>query len=248
MSATRGWQIAVVIGILSAWFLAGRYSATWGDLIGDPTLVAQQLLDWTRTGEIFRHIGTTALEAVIGFVVGAGLGAGVAFVLGFVPFLRRLLDPLIGIVAVVPRIVLAPVFMVWFGLGVTSKAALAATIVFFIVYFNVESGLRNVSDLLVDRARTMGAGWRDLLREIYIPACLVWIMSGLRISVGFAFLGVIVAEYLGANSGIGSLIATGQSMNDPNTVMAGLIVILIIVTPLDRLLSRVETRAAAWRG
>ncbi|HET7850775.1 MAG TPA: ABC transporter permease subunit, partial [Pseudolabrys sp.] len=165
----------------------------------------------------------------------------------FVPPLRKLLDPLIAIFAVMPRIVLAPIFMIWFGLGVISKAALVTLIVFFIVYFNVDAGLRNVQSTLIDRARLMGAGWFGLVREIYLPASLVWLLSSLKVAVGFAFLGAIVAEYLGATAGVGSLIAVAQSQNDPNAVMAGLLAVFICVVPLDRLLARIERRADAWR-
>lgn len=246
--AIRSWQVAILAGLLASWYLLGRYSPSMADVIGNPIAVLHQISDWLKSGEIFRHLGITTLEAAIGFLAGAILGSALAFLLAFVPLLARLVDPLIGVIAVVPRIVLAPVFMVWFGLGIASKATLVATIVFFIVYFNVEAGLRNVPTVLLDRFRTIGSGKLGLLRELYIPACLIWILSGLRISVGFAFLGAIVSEYLGANVGIGSLIATGQSLNDPNIVMAGLVVILIVVMPLDRVLSAVEIRTVGRRG
>mgnify|MGYP000096515259 CR=1 FL=1 len=246
--SVRIWQVSVLAGLLLLWWLATDRSPILSDVVGSPALVAERLWSLTISGEIFHHFGITALEALLGFVAGSLLGATTAFTLAFIPFLRRLLDPLIGVFAVVPRIVLAPIFMVWFGLGITSKAALVTVVVFFIVYFNVDAGLRNVSSALIDRARVMGAGRLGLVREIYVPASVVWILSGLRISVGFAFLGAIVAEYLGANVGLGSLIATAQSLNDPNAVMAGLIVILLTVTPLDRFLTRVEKRAMAWRG
>lgn len=248
IAAVRAWQVAVLLALLAAWMLAARYSPTLSDIVGDPRLVARTLAEFVASGAIFHHAGITFLEALIGFIAGAALGAAVAFLLAFVPFLRRLFDPLIGVFAVIPRIVLAPIFMVWFGLGITSKAALVTVIVFFIVYFNVDAGLRSVSSVLVDRARVMGARSFDLVRDIYLPASIVWVLSGLRVSVGFAFLGAIVAEYLGANAGLGSLIATAQALNDPNAVMAGLLVILIIVTPLDRVLTRIEKRAMAWRS
>ncbi|HEU4659182.1 MAG TPA: ABC transporter permease [Pseudolabrys sp.] len=247
-TAKRIWQVMVVASLLGAWAIAASQSLIVRDVVGDPFAVVTQLFRLVGSGEIFRHLAVTVEEAVIGFSIGAVLGAAVAFVLTFVPFLRRLFDPLIGIIAVVPRIVLAPVFMVWFGLGISSKAAMVATIVFFIVYFNVDAGLRSVSGLLIDRARIMGADKFAMTREIYIPASVVWILSGLRVSVGFAFLGAIVAEYLGANAGIGSLIATAQSLNDPNAVMAGLVVVLVVVVPLDRVLTVIEARTTAWRG
>lgn len=245
--ATRLWQVSLVAVAFGAWAIAAANSPTMHDVVGDPVAVMAQVVALIRSGEIFHHLAITVAEAAIGFSVGAVLGTAVAFLLTFVRFLRRLFDPLIGIVAVVPRIVLAPVFMVWFGLGITSKAAMVATIVFFIVYFNVDAGLRSVSGVLIDRARIMGAGKSVMMREIYIPASIVWILSGLRVSIGFAFLGAIVAEYLGANAGIGSLVATAQSLNDPNAVMAGLFIVLVVVVPLDRVLTFIEARATAWR-
>src|SRR5262249_42751130 len=133
----RAWQIAILLSGLTAWYAFGRYSPSFGDVVGSPMAVFWQIISWLRTGEIFRHLGITSLEAAVGFLIGAVLGSLIAFLLAFVPVLARLIDPLIGIISVVPRIVLAPIFMVWFGLGITSKAALVATIVFFIVYFNV---------------------------------------------------------------------------------------------------------------
>lgn len=244
----RAWQTALVIGVLAAWSVVSWRSPAWRDVGGDPASVARQLLEWLRSGAIFYHVGVTTLEALIGLVGGAALGLVVGFTLTFVPFLRRLFDPLIGVLAVVPRLVLAPVFMVWLGLGVASKAALVTTVVFFIVYFNVDAGLRSVQGILLDRARVMGARPLGLMREIYIPASVVWLLSSLKVSVGFAFLGAIVAEYLGAAAGIGSIIATAQSLNDPNAVMAGLLVILALVMPLDHAMTRIERRSAAWRA
>jgi NitT/TauT family transport system permease protein len=244
----KAWQVAILVGLFLAWQALGRISPIIGDVVGSPVAVFWQIFDWLRTGEIFRHLGVTSLEATIGFLIGAVLGSLVAFLLAFIPPLARLIDPLIGIFSVVPRIVLAPIFMIWFGLGVSSKAALVATIIFFIVYFNVEAGLRSVPNVLLDKFRTIGSGKFGLLWELYIPACVIWVLSGLRISIGFAFLGAVVSEYLGASVGIGSLVATGQSLNDPNVVMAGLIVILIVVVPLDRVLSSIERNLAGRRG
>lgn len=245
--ATRLWQVSIVAVVFGTWAIAAAQSPTLHDVVGDPVAVMTQVVALIRTGEILHHLAITVAEAVIGFAAGAVLGTAVAFLLTFVGFLRRLFDPLIGIIAVVPRIVLAPVFMVWLGLGISSKAAMVATIVFFIVYFNVDAGLRSVSGVLIDRARIMGASKSVMMREIYIPASIVWILSGLRVSIGFAFLGAIVAEYLGANAGIGSLVATAQSLNDPNAVMAGLFIVLVVVVPLDRVLTLIEARATAWR-
>lgn len=242
------WRVGLVVVALGAWLAIDWADPVIRDVFGDPISVILQLKRWIVHGTIFYNLALTALEALLGFIAGSVLGVFVGFLFLFVPPLNKLFGPFVAIFAVVPRIVLAPVFMIWFGLGVNSKAAFVTVIVFFVVYFNVEAGLRNVQGVLIDRARLMGATGLGLLREIYLPASLVWLLSSLKVSVGFAFLGAIVAEYLGASSGIGSLIAVAQSQNDPNAAMAGLLVVLVSVVPLDRLLARVERRADAWRG
>lgn len=246
--AARAWRLALLAAVGGCWMLASYIDPTTRYIFGDPRLVIVQLVDWIRDGEIFYHLLLTSSEAMLGFACGASAGITVALLFLFVPALRNLFDPIIGVLAVVPRIVLAPMFMIWFGLGIMSKAALVTLIVFFIVYFNVEAGLRNVQGVLVDRARLMGANGFALVREIYLPASVVWLLSSLKVSVGFAFLGAIVAEYLGATAGIGSLIAFAQSQNDPNAVMAGLLVIFLVVMPLDWVLTRIERKTVAWRG
>ena len=246
--AVFAWRVALVGTFFGLWLWISLRDPSVRDVFGDPISVAAQLAAWIAAGDIFYHLGLTVLESLLGFVAGAIIGISVGFLFLFVPLLRNLFDPLIAIFAVVPRIVLAPVFMIWFGLGILSKSALVTLIVFFIVYFNVEAGLRSVQGALIDKARLMGASAFGLVREIYFPASLVWLLSSLKVAIGFAFLGAIVAEYLGANAGIGSLIAVAQSQNDPNAVMAGLLVIFIAVVPLDRMLARVERKADAWRA
>jgi NitT/TauT family transport system permease protein len=240
--------MAVVIAVFGGWMLASTLDRNVGFVFGDPMLICVQLIEWFREGVIFHHLYLTVVEAMLGFVCGALAGVAIGLLFLFVPLLRNLFDPLLAIVAVVPRIVLAPMFMIWFGLGIMSKAALVTMIVFFIVYFNVEAGLRSVQGVLIDRARLMGASRWALVQEIYLPASLVWLLSSLKVSIGFAFLGAIVAEYLGATAGIGSLIAFAQTQNDPNAVMAGLSVVFLVVVPLDQLLTRIERKTVAWRG
>lgn len=246
--AAAAWRTGVVVAAFGCWMLASYVNPDVRFVFGDPILVFVQLVEWFREGSIFYHLYLTVAEAMLGFVIGALIGVMVGLLFLFVPFLRNLFDPLLAILAVVPRIVLAPMFMIWFGLGIVSKAALVTLIVFFIVYFNVEAGLRSVQGVLVDRVRLMGASRWALVQEIYLPASLVWLLSSLKVSIGFAFLGAIVAEYLGATAGIGSLIAFAQTQNDPNAVMAGLSVIFLVVVPLDQLLTRIERKTTAWRG
>ena len=146
-----------------------------------------------------------------------------------------------------PRVILAPIFGMWFGLGIWSKVALAVTLVFFIVFFNVYQGVREVSSTLLDNARMLGASRRQLLRHVYIPSATSWVFSSLHTSVGLAFVGAVVGEYLGSASGVGYLILQAEGTLDVNTVFAGIVVLTVFALILDGLVSVFEDRLLAWR-
>jgi NitT/TauT family transport system permease protein len=146
-----------------------------------------------------------------------------------------------------PRVILAPIFGMWFGLGIWSKVALAVTLVFFIVFFNVYQGVREVSSTLLDNARMLGANRQQLLRHVYIPSATSWVFSSLHTSVGLAFVGAVVGEYLGSASGVGYLILQAEGTLDVNTVFAGIIVLTIFALILDGLVGVVEERLLVWK-
>ena len=146
-----------------------------------------------------------------------------------------------------PRVVLAPIFMVWFGLGIWSKVALGVTLVFFIVFFNVYQGVKEVSPVILNNVRMLGAGRRQLLRHVYLPSATSWVFSSLHTSVGMAFVGAVVGEYLGSASGVGYLIHMAEGSFDINTVFAGILVLTIFALVLDFIVSVVERRLLVWR-
>jgi NitT/TauT family transport system permease protein len=159
----------------------------------------------------------------------------------------NLLDPFIKALNSIPRVVLAPIFILWFGLGIGSKIALAVTLVFFVTFFNAVQGVKEVDSVVLNNARILGASRGNLLRHVYFPAAASWILSSLRSSVGFAVVGAIIGEYLGSSSGLGHLIAQSQGVFDSTGVFAGIAVLSGFVLVLDALLDRVEGHLSRWR-
>src|SRR5947208_16775404 len=141
-----------------------------------------------------------------------------------------------------PRVILAPIFAVWFGLGITSKVALGVTLVFFIVFFNVFQGIKEVSPTILANARMLGASKRQLLKSIYLPSATSWVFSSLHTSIGMAFVGAVVGEYLGSAKGVGYLILQAEGVFDINTVIAGIVVLTIFALILDFVVTKIEAR------
>jgi NitT/TauT family transport system permease protein len=144
-------------------------------------------------------------------------------------------------------VILAPIFAVWFGLGIWSKVALGVTLVFFIVFFNVYQGVKEVSPVVLSNARMLGASGRDLLRTVYLPSATSWVFSSLHTSVGMAFVGAVVGEYLGSAAGVGYLILQAEAVFDINTVFAGILVLTLFALALDGLVTFAERRLLVWR-
>jgi NitT/TauT family transport system permease protein len=184
---------------------------------------------------------------VLAFVVGTLLGLVVGLWLALSPLASALLDPYIKAFNSMPRVILAPIFAVWFGLGIWSKVALGVTLVFFIVFFNVYQGVKEVSPVVLANARMLGASGRDLLRTVYLPSATSWVFSSLHTSVGMAFVGAVVGEYLGSAAGVGYLILQAEAVFDINTVFAGILVLTLFALALDGLVTYAERRLLRWR-
>lgn len=229
------WQVGAETGILDPFFFS------------DPTSVFTRIAEWFSNGSIYPHLVATALATLLSFVIGtvSGLTAGVLF--GRVPFLDRLFDPFMKMFNALPRLVLAPIFLLWFGLGIGSKVALGVTLVFFVVFFNTLEGIKSVPRVLIDNSRMLGASESQLLRSVYIPSALGWIFSSLHSSIGFAIIGAVIGEYLGAYRGIGYLIAQAQGTFDTTSVFAGMIVLMVFVLVVEFFITKVERRLLRWR-
>ncbi|WBY03922.1 ABC transporter permease [Ramlibacter tataouinensis] len=258
----RAWQVAVLVLVLAIWQLASRNEQT-AFFIGEPVKVAGRIWSWflpfglpvnalfpeglEGRADIYVHLGVTLLETVLAFGIGTLMGLGFGLWLALAPTASAILDPYVKAANSMPRVILAPIFGLWFGLGIWSKVALAVTLVFFIVFFNVYQGVREVSPVVLANARMLGANQRQLLRTVYLPSATSWVFSSLHTSVGLAFVGAVVGEYLGSARGVGYLILQAEGTFDVNTVFAGIVVLTAFALVLDGLVGRIERRLMKWQ-
>jgi len=239
------WYVLTAPGLIPNFYFEQDNRAAF--FFGEPQKVFWVIVDWFATGEIFRHLAITLLETALGFVIGSAFGLGIGLWLALSPTASAVLDPYIKGFNSMPRVVLAPIFAVWFGLGIWSKVALGVTLVFFVVFFNVYQGVREVSPTLIANARMLGASRRQLLRSIYLPSAMSWVFASLHNAVGLAFVGAVVGEYLGSARGVGYLILQAEGTFDINTVFAGILVLTAFALLLDSAVGVVERRLMTWQ-
>jgi len=255
--ALRFWQVGLLLALFAVWHVA-----TDPELIppfyfdnpnkaafffGQPLEVLGRIWVWFSSGSIYAHLWVTLLETALAFVAGTVSGLAVGLWLALSPTAAALFDPYIKAVNSMPRVILAPIFGVWFGLGMASKVALGVTLVFFIVFFNVFQGVREVSHTVLANARMLGANERQLLRHVYIPSAMSWVFASLHNSVGLAFVGAVVGEYLGSSEGVGYLILQAEGTFDINTVFAGIVVLTAFALVLDWMVTLAEERLMVWQ-
>ncbi len=240
------WHLMTAPGLLPNWVFENDQQAAF--FFGEPPKVAARIWAWFVTeADIYRHLGVTLLETGLAFAIGAAGGLSCGLWLALSPMASALLEPYIKAANSMPRIILAPIFSVWFGLGVASKVALGVTLVFFIVFFNVYQGVKEVSPVVLANARMLGANARQLLRHVYLPSATAWVFSSLHTSVGLAFVGAVVGEYLGSAMGVGYLIHQAEGVFDINTVMAGIVVLTGFALGLDAAIGGIERRLLKWQ-
>jgi NitT/TauT family transport system permease protein len=253
----RLWQALLLVMIFVVWQVLTQPDLlppiVWDNpdraafFFGEPVRIFQAIWAWFAEGTIYRHLWVTLQETALAFVIGSALGLAVGLWLGLSPMASAILDPYITAMNAMPRVVLAPIFMVWFGLGIWSKVALGVTLVFFIVFFNVYQGVKEVSPVVLNNTVMLGANRRQLLRFVYLPSATSWVFSSLHTSVGMAFVGAVVGEYLGSASGVGYLIHQAEGAFDINTVFAGILVLTAFALVLDFAVTRAERKLLVWR-
>ena len=214
---------------------------------GQPLEVLKRIWIWFSGGTIYLHLGVTLIETLLAFAIGTMLGLVLGLWLALSPTASTLADPYIKAMNAMPRVILAPIFAVWFGLGITSKVVFGITLVFFIVFFNVYQGVKEVSPVVLANARMLGASGKQLLRYVYLPSATSWVFSSLHTSIGLAFVGAVVGEYLGSARGVGYLIHQAEGVFDIDTVFAGILVLTMFALILDFVVTRVENRLLVWR-
>jgi sulfonate transport system permease protein len=239
-------QVALGLAVLLAWQGAsGRLVDAF--FISNPVEVAERLYQWIVDGSLFLHIWATVYETLMGFIVGAVGGVILGIWLGVSPFTNRLLNPYLNALNALPKVALAPLFVLWFGLGIASKIALAAVLVLFLVFLNTYAGVREVDQDLIDGARLMRATRAQLITKVIIPSALSWVFAGLKISVPYALIGAVLGEMIAANRGLGYLVQFSGSQFDSAGVFAVLIVIALLAVALNFLVEMVQHRLQLWR-
>lgn len=234
------WHIGTSVPILGVTPLPKFFFST-------PTDVMTRVIKWFVEGTIWRHLWITLLEAMLAFVIGSLGGVLIGFWFARKPLVAAVFDPYVKMINALPRVVLAPIFALWLGLGIWSKVALGVTLVFFIVFFNVYQGVKEVSPAVLANARMLGMNERQLMRHVYWPSALSWMFSSLHTSVGFAVVGAVVGEYLGSAAGLGYLIQQAEGVFDVAGVFAGMFVLAVFVVIIDAAVSIVERRLLIWR-
>ena len=242
-----GLRLGLLLALLVAWEVLTRTGLASPFFFGRPAQVWHILVGWIGSGSLWPHLLVTLLETGLAFLAGTALGIASGLWLALSPRTAAVLDPFIKAVNAMPRVVLAPIFATWFGLGIASKVALGITLVFFVVFFNVYQGVRGVDPLLVANARMLGANRSQLLRHVFWPSALAWVFSSLHVAVGMAFVGAVVGEYLGSARGVGYLILQAEGSFDINGVLAGIAVLTTCALLLDGLVTRAERRLLAWQ-
>ena len=245
-------QLLVAIVVLVLWQVFSTIPVFGKVLLppfffSNPFDVFSQVVKWFSSGVIWKHLFITLWESILAFVIGSLSGAVVGFWFARQPTVAAVFDPYIKMINALPRVVLAPIFTLWLGLGIWSKVALGVTLVFFIVFFNVYQGVREVSRTVLDNGRMLGMNARQLTQHVYFPSALSWMFSSLHTSVGFAVVGAVVGEYLGSAAGLGYLIQQAEGVFDVAGVFAGMFVLSIFVILIDMGVTLVERRLLVWR-
>jgi NitT/TauT family transport system permease protein len=246
-----GSRLAVLVVVLGLWEWFARTGVIDPFNFSMPSKIWDQIRQWalhgTAQGSLGEQIWYTLYEAVFGWIIGVVAGVVLGIALGRVRFLADVFGPYVKILNALPRIVLAPIFLIWFGLGPASKVASAVVLVFFPVFFNAFQGAREVDRNLVANARILGAGNRRVTLQVVIPAATSWIFTSLHVSFGFALIGAIVGEYIGATKGIGLLVSASQGTFNAAGVYAAMVILAVVALVAEGLLTFLEKRLFRWK-
>jgi NitT/TauT family transport system permease protein len=234
------WQLFTTVPIFGTVVLPPFFFST-------PVDVGARIYKLFAAGTVWKHLWVTLTESILAFVIGSLSGVLVGFWFARQPVVAAVFDPYVKMANSLPRVVLAPIFTLWLGLGIWSKVALGVTLVFFIVFFNVYQGVKEVSGTVLANGRMLGMSERQLMRHVYWPSALSWMFSSLHTSVGFAVVGAVVGEYLGSAAGLGYLIQQAEGVFDVAGVFAGMFVLSAFVILIDLAVTAVERRLLVWR-
>lgn len=239
-------RLGVIVGFFALWQLAsGRMIDPY--FVSSPSRIATDLREGFSDGRLLTDIGTTMYEAGAGLVVGMITGILVGLVFAFWPLLDRVMEPIIGALNSVPRPALAPLFVLWFGLGMTSKILVAWSLVFFVAFYNAYQGIKSIDQDVINSVRVMKAGRRQMLKIVVLPAVFTWVFAAFKLSVGYALVGAMIGEFVGATSGLGYQLTQAQGLLDTDRVFSIVILTGVVAAVILFVADLLEKWLLKWR-
>lgn len=240
-------RAAFLILVLGSWELvSGNLFPEF--FLSKPSKIGAMFGKWALSGDLFYHAGFTMVEALAGFLLGSLMGMLVGIWLGRAEMVAQIFDPFITMFYSLPKVALAPLFILWFGIGISMKIYLTATIVFFLVFLSTYTGVRSVSREQVAILKLMGARERHIMTKVVVPSAITWVFTGLRLSVPYALIGAIVGELIASNSGLGYLLANSAGQFSTSGVFAALLAIVMLALLLNTTVKFIERRAVPWKA
>lgn len=246
-------QVVILVGVIAFWENGSRTHIDDEHFLVDPfiwsrpTKIVARVGEWLGNGIIVTNVFITLYEALMSFVIGTLLGIAAGFALGRSDFWARVFNPYLQVLNALPRLIFTPIFFLLFGLDANSKIALGVSLVFFIVFFNAYQGVREVDRNVFNNVRMLGAGERQMAWHVLVPSALTWILTSLHTSIGFAMVGAVVGEYLGASRGLGHIISQSEGNLDATGVWAGLAVLSVVVVLVELAVGAAERRLVRWK-
>jgi len=239
-------QLAAFAILLAVWEAADRADMLNPMYAPSPGRVGAVLVDLFADGRIWPHLDATFTAALGGLALGIVVGVALGVVAALVPFVAELLEPVMSVLNAIPRVILAPLFVIWLGIGLASKIALSFILVAVLIFFTVFTGIRQVDRKLIERVITLGGDRWALVRHIYLPSVAAWVLSNLKIAVGFAFTGACVGEFVAATRGLGYLLSFAQSTYNAALMFALILLILAVVLLIFGVAGRLERYLLRW--
>lgn len=240
-------RILIFTALLAIWEYGARVKWFNPHFSSFPSEIFAALGEMARNGDLIQHVPITLTEAVVGFICGTVVGGIVGFIFGWFEKVAELLDPFIIAIYSLPKVALAPLFILWFGIGIQAKIILTATIVFFLVFFNTYAGVRDASRELMDIVRLMGARTPEVVRRVVLPSALTAIFVGLRVSVPYALIGAVVGEMMASNRGVGFLLTRATGQFDTAGAFAALFILIVISATFNAIIVALEKYLLRWK-
>jgi NitT/TauT family transport system permease protein len=240
-------RIVVGVALVAFWeYASGRMIDKL--FVSSPSAVSLRLWRWLGDGSLWNHLSITLYATALGFIIGSLVGFVMGLLFGRYRTIADIFDPYITALYSIPKIALAPLFIIWFGIGIESKVAVSASIVFFVVFLNTYAGVRDVNPIYIHATRIMGGNEYHVLRHVMIPSAASWVITGLKVSVPYALVGTVIGEFMSSNRGIGFIIAQATGLFDTTSVFSGLVILGIVGAVINLGLRHAESWLLRWKA